>query len=111
MTKAERLDALQRIANVAGSIMGSAEAAIDEAEYIPRMDNAEAERLSLLLPQLEKKLRQVGAYIYPLPEKYMYMAECETSAEEADHRDWVRSQGVLIDNQGIPIDENGNPLK
>lgn len=105
MTKQERLEALQRIAHIAGGIQNSAEMAIEEAEDIPRMDSAEIERLSIMLPQLEETLEKVREYISPLPEKFLYMAECGTTAEEADHRNYVKSQGIWIDNKGIPIEE------
>lgn len=103
MSKKEVLSSLQEIANLVGAIMGSTEAAMDYVEDVPRMERAEAERFAVLLPGLVEQLQTVCSYVGPLPKKYMYIVERGVSAMEADHRDWVRSQGVWIDKDGVPL--------
>jgi hypothetical protein len=111
MTKQERINAFHRIANCANRINSAAKGAIVYAHHIERMDSAEINRLSMLLPQFEETLREIGPYLSPLAEKYLHMSELGISAKEADHRIWVSSQGVWIDSNGIPIDEDGNPIQ
>jgi len=106
LSKKEVLNSLQEIANLAGAIMGSTEAAMDYVEDVPHMERAEAERFAVLFPGLVEQLQAVFSYVAPLSEKYMYIVEIGVSAMEADHRDWVRSQGVWIDKDGVPLSKD-----